>query len=239
MYKIFIYADESSQDDQPFMLLGGIAIRGGAVREFEEAVEKLRQTTNMTRELKWSKVTQQKVAEYKAFIDLFFDFNEAGKVLFHCMALDNSKIKHRRFSSSYDLGFYKFFYQLLLHGFGRRYGPNNDLYVYLDQRQTGYKLDDLRNILNNGMNKRYEIDRRPFRLVEFADSKRVAAVQIADIILGAIGYRKNDRHLHPGAKPAKVTLSEYVLKRAKVKPDVTDTPFGRSRFTVWNFKLQE
>jgi hypothetical protein len=237
MDKIYIYADESSQDDQPFMLLGGIALRGSALREFEQAVANLRVTTNMTKELKWSKVTQQKVNEYKAFIDLFFEFNESAKLSFHCMILDNAKIRHKQFSGSYELGFYKFFYQLLIHRFGKTYGPNNDLYVFLDQRQTGYKLDDLRTVLNNGMKKRYKIDRRPFRLVEFADSKKTAAVQIADIILGAIGYRKNKWHLQPGAKEAKVILSEYVLKRAKVRDQVPDTPYAQTRFTVWNFKL--
>lgn len=192
----------------------------------------------MTKELKWSKVTQQKVNEYKAFIDLFFKFNELGKLSFHCLVLDNTKLKHRQFSGSYELGFYKFFYQLLIHGFGKRYGPSNDLYVFLDQRQTGYRLDDLRTVLNNGMKKRYKIDRRPFRLVEFADSKKIAAVQIADIILGAIGYRKNSWYLQPGAKQAKIDLSAYVLRRAKVKDSVPDTPFGQTRFTVWNFRLR-
>lgn len=238
MDKIYIYADESSQDAQQFMLLGGIAVRAHLLKEIEQAFSNLRVQTNMTRELKWSKVTNQKTEEYRRFIDLFFELLGSGKLSFHCMILDSTKIKHKQFSESYELGFYKFFYQFLLHSFGKRYGHNNDLYVFLDQRQTGYKLDDLRTILNNGMKSSCNIDRRPFRLVEFADSKQSTIVQVADIILGAVGYLKNKRFTVAGAKIAKVELSAYVKARAKLKTDIPNTPYREDRFTVWNFMLK-
>ena len=109
--------------------------------------------------------------------------------------------------------------------------------MFLDQRQTGYKLDDLRMVLNNGMNSRYSIDRRPFRLVEFANSKETGAVQIADILLGSVAYLKNDHHKVAGAKPAKVELARHVMNKARLKESVPNTPYNQSSFTVWNFML--
>lgn len=239
MDKIYIYADESAQDGQKFMLLGGIAVKGAYLKEFEKEIDQLRVSTNMSKELKWSKVTNQKVEEYRQFIELFFRWNDAGNVTFHCMILETAKISYPQFGGSYELGFYKFFYQLLLHTFGKKYGQNNDLYVFLDQRQTGYALDDLRRILNNGMKSRYGIDRRPFRLVEFADSKKSGSVQIADIVLGSLGFHKNEFHLRPDAKPSKKELSEFVMQTAQLRDGLPNTPFSRSRFTVWNFALKE
>lgn len=238
MDKIYIFCDESCQESHKFMLIGGIAIKSDLVQSFDQAIEQMRQETNMHKELKWTKVTQQKLAEYKRFIDLLFDWIDARKVSFHCMILDNTKIDQRRFGGSYELGFHKFVYQLLLHGFAKRYGKSNNLYVHLDQRQKGYDLNDLRRILNNGVKKRLRNDRRPFRLVEPANSKNVAAVQMADLVLGALAYRKNDRHLLAGTKQAKIDLSAHVIKRASVKADLRDTPTTQARFTIWNFLLQ-
>lgn len=239
MDKVYIYCDESCQDSHNFMLLGGIAIKAELVPSFESAVAQIRQETNMHKELKWSRVTPQKQAEYQKFIDLFFDWNESGQLSFHCMILDNTKIDHRQFGGSYELGFYKFVYQLLLHCFGKRYGGSNDLHVFLDQRQTGYDMGEVRKILNNGMTARFKNDRRPFRLVEPVDSKKVSAIQINDLILGALGYRKNKRHLVAGTKQAKIDLSGYVMKRAGLKPDLKSTPLTQSQFTVWDFMLRE
>lgn len=220
------------------MAIGGVAIEASLAKEFEMEIEKLRHETNMHKELKWSRVTKQKFEEYKRFVDLFFEWNKTSKLYFHCLIIDNTRIDHRLFSGSYELGFYKMFYQLLLWCFGRPYGKNHDLYVFLDQRQTGYRMDDLRKILNDGMNKRLGIDRRPFRLVEPSDSKRVGILQISDIILGALAYRKNNKHETPGTKEAKIHLSAYVLKNAKLKSNLPNTPYLERRFTVWNFQLR-
>jgi hypothetical protein len=220
------------------MILGGIAIHAEELPNFEAEIEILRAKHNMAKELKWVRVTNQKYYEYRAFVDLFFKWLETNRLTFHCMIIDNHKVRYKDYSGSYELGFYKFFYQLLLFPFASRYHKNNDLYVLMDQRSTGYPLDDLRTILNNGVQKRYKNDRRPFRLVEFRNSKKADALQIADIILGALGYRKNGGHTQPGTRQSKLELSEYILRRARVKPDLPNTPMSKTDFTVWNFLLK-
>jgi hypothetical protein len=239
MNKVYIYCDESCQDNHNYMLLGGVAIKSSLVSIFESDMDKIRKQTNMHKELKWSKLTNQKYIEYRRFVDLFFEWNKSNKLFFHCIIFDNTKINHRQFSGSYELGFYKFYYQLLLHTFGKNYGKNNDLYAFLDQRPTGYDLTELRRILNNGMDSRYKIDRRPFRLVEPADSKKIAVLQVADLVLGALGYRKNNRHKDPGTKQAKIDMSAYILAKANLREGLPNTPMTMSEFTVWNFQLSK
>ncbi len=77
----------------------------------------------MTRELKWTKVTNQKFEEYKTFVDFFIKENKKGTLHFNCMIFDNRLIDHNKYSEgNKEVGFYKLYYQLLLRCFGRHYG---------------------------------------------------------------------------------------------------------------------
>lgn len=80
---LHIYCDESRQTADRYMVIGGlIALRENESR-FAEAMALYRQSQNMWAELKWTKVSDQKLSEYRALIDLFFSVNRA----FHFKAI--------------------------------------------------------------------------------------------------------------------------------------------------------
>jgi hypothetical protein len=238
-----IYCDESRQTKDRFMAIGGIIIPVDSIENFSNTIKKFREEQNMYAELKWTKVSSQKINEYKRFIDYFFALNNTDILRFHCIIIDNHQLNHRKFNKGdREIGFYKFYYQLLLHCFGKRYystGNNNRFIVNLDYRNSSYSLNTLKVILNRGLKKRYNIDTSPFVSIIPRDSKKSDIIQVADIILGAIGFQKNGYDLLSGSKTSKKELCEYIAQKAGLRVLGGDTPFYNQRFTIWNFQLKK
>ena len=237
-----IYCDESRQSKDRYMVLGGIILPVKHVQEFYDTVHNFRIEQKMFAELKWTKVSDRKLDQYERFIDYFFALNDTDKLHFHCIIIDNHQVDYKRFSrGDKELGFYKFYYQLLLHCFGKIYcrkGEDDRFIVHLDYRTTNYSLNTLKIVLNRGMQKKFEIDSNPFVSFEPRNSKKSELIQMNDILLGAIGFQKNGYDLLSGARKAKKRLSQYIASGAGLKDLKNNTEWGRVRFTIWNFKLQ-
>lgn len=237
-----IYCDESRQSKDRYMVLGGIIIPQHNIAEFNATMQNFRIEQNMHAELKWTKVSNQKVSEYKRFVDYFFALNNTDKLHFHSIVIDNHKVEHKRFSKgNKELGFYKFYYQLLLYSFGKIYCRNREddrFIVILDYRNTTYSLNTLKVVLNRGMKKKFSNSTNPFVAIEPRDSKESEIIQINDIILGAIGFQKNGYHLLAHARQAKKDLANYIASEAGMDNLCKNSPWGKKRFTIWNFKLK-
>lgn len=237
-----IYCDESRQTHEKYMILGGIVLPEKRDLELESAILKFRSECNMHAELKWGKVSKNKLPEYQKFLDLFFDSNSRNAAHFHCVILDTTKFDHGSFNEGdKEIGFYKFYYQLLLHCFGKKFSkiPDTRLLVRLDQRNSSYPLEKLKSYLNDGMGKKFGVGAFPFRSLEPRDSKQVGVMQMVDILIGAIGYQKNDHHLRPEASPARKCLAEYIAKKSGVRSLLYNTTKEVKHFTIWNFQLKK
>jgi len=128
-----IYCDESRQTKDRYMVIGGIIIPEENVDIFNQTMEKFRQEENMRAELKWSKVTNQKLAKYLRFVDYFFALNNTDKLHFHATIIDNHRMDYKRFSKGdREEGFYKFYYELLLQSFGRHADSHTKFFIYLE-----------------------------------------------------------------------------------------------------------
>ena len=98
-----IYCDESRQSKDRFMVIGGTIIPSGNVEQFNKTMQKYRTEQKMFSELKWSKVTNQKLAEYKRFVEYFFALNNTDNLHFHCIIIDNHQVNHKKFKMGYAL----------------------------------------------------------------------------------------------------------------------------------------
>lgn len=194
----------------------------------------------MTAELKWTKITNQKYAEYQAFVDAFFIGAKHGMWSFHCMVLDTRRIDYGTYhQGDKDLGFYKFFYQLLLHPFGRRVGRDDQrVVVHFDERQSNYSLADFRVILNRGLAKQYGITSEVIREVKAIRSHDSDVLQTADILMGAVGFHWNRVDLVPGTRQAKIDLANYIASQVGMATLRQRTPKKLHHFTIWFFRLK-
>lgn len=235
-----IYCDESRQTKDRFMIFSGIIIPEKTVDVFEKTMKKYRNQTNMHSELKWSKVSKQKLNEYKVFIDFFFALNNTDKIHFKSLAIDNHKVKHKIYNNgNKEVGFYKFYYQLFMAFSRTYYHDNSDKFIiYPDYRNTSYSLKELKKILNHGVAKKQNIHTSPFRSIEPKNSKNSEAIQLNDLILGAIGYQMNGYHQLAKSSAAKIELCKYIAKKAGLSDLTKGTRYGQNRFTIWNFLLK-
>lgn len=239
-----IFCDESRQTKDRYMVLGGLIIPKPTMNTVIETLKDFREEEGMRAELKWTKITNQMLPKYKRFVDYFFALNNNDKLHFHSIIIDNHQVNHKKFSDGdREVGFYKFYYQLLLHCFGKHYAINHQtksedsFIVHLDHRVSRYPIHQLRDILNNGMAKKYQIRHKPFLSIEPLDSKTSDLMQINDIIVGAIGFHKNAVDLIAGTRAAKIEIAKYIAEQAGLRTLAENTIFKRIRFKIWNFRL--
>ena len=241
-----IFCDESRQTKDRFMVLGGLIIPQGIMDTVNDTLQQFREEEDMRAELKWTKITDKMLRKYLRFVDYFFALNNNNKIHFHSIIIDNSQVNHRKFSEGdREVGFYKFYYQLLLNCFGKHYAVNRkanseeSLIVHLDQRASSYPLHRLQDILNNGMAKKHGVHHRPFRSIEPVDSKKSDLMQVVDIIVGAIGFQKNGVHLLAGTRASKIAVADHIAKQAGLSSLADNTKYDWNQFKIWNFRLSK
>lgn len=232
-----IYIDESSQSGHRFVALGGIWIERAHVASVERRLLALRGRHRLSGELKWRKLSPSRRLAYEAFVDAFFSLHEERIVDWHVMFLEAGRIDHAAYSGGdKELGFNKFLYQFLFHRI-RQYPDARPVRIYLDSRTTRHDPDrSLRPILNNALRREFRTDSGPVAHVHFLDSKKSHLLQVNDIILGAMAYLRNDRHLGLRASAAKTAVAKDIMARAGLTGLSRNTPRGAT-FSVWNFRL--
>lgn len=235
---LHIYCDESRQTADRYMVIGGLIAARENEDAFMQAMNLYRQSNNMKSELKWTKVSGQKLEEYRALIDLFFSVNRAFH--FKAIVVDTQEMDNRQYNKSdAELGFYKLMYQFLLHSFGEYLQPDDKCIVFLDYRTTSiYKLSTLCAVLNNGLKKKYKLPTPPVKNIQALDSKSSDFIQVADVIMGAIGYEMNGAHTRTDAKRSKILLAEYIAKKAGLVNLQQPTPRSQRHFSIWHFHFR-
>lgn len=223
------------------MVYGAITLSADNAKLFDAEIDQWRCDTNMRREMKWTKAKAQKLEEYKSFVDLFFDRQKVHRLRFKAIVFDTTHIDENYNEGGYEIGFYKFYYHFLLHEFG--YYARDDthrLYVYLDQRSTRYNVRGLRLILDNGIKKKNQLAIGGIvKTVEPLASERSNLLQMADVLMGGIGWEFNGLGNRPEASPAKIALAAHVAKRAKLRTLGNSTVRGKYDFKIWRWKFSE
>jgi len=225
---IHVHADESWTAGANYKLLGGIWVEKPHEADLRADIASFRRDTGMCRELKWKKVSKAKLSEYRAFVDLFFDSESA----FHCIVLPCHILDWKTYHGSEELGFWKFYFQLL----SRKLLEANTYHMRLDDRSTptlSSQLDDLKAILNNWWAKQHPGEPRCTQSVEARDSKRDCIVQLADVLLGATAAKWNDSC----CAQAKLALIEHIEGRLGRKLNMWTWP-SEPKYNIWEWKPQ-
>jgi hypothetical protein len=109
------------------------------------------------------------------------------------------------------------------------------LYIHLDERSTTYRLSKFRPILNRGIKKKLGHPIDVVLSIDPVDSKMSNVMQIADVIMGAVGWTANGQ---PGTRQSRIALADHSAKRAHV-PSLKASAPGTKRFKVWQVVLSQ
>ncbi|MBW9275970.1 MAG: DUF3800 domain-containing protein [Candidatus Thiodiazotropha sp. (ex. Lucinisca nassula)] len=242
LFMLNLYIDETCQNNHHYMVIGGISLPTNRSTYLSNCFDELKSDNNIGGEVKWTKVSKAKLDAYKSFIDGYFSLSNKHQLTFHSIVIDQTKVKHDKFNQGdVETGFSKFIYQLLVSSIGRKYASDHGFNVYLDYRtidKPEARLNELKNVMNNGISSRFNINHDPYKRVEFRRSKKETLLQVSDLLIGAIGFHKNGRHLVKRSSAHKISLAKHIASHLRVKTLGANSHFHETHFNVWNFNLR-
>jgi hypothetical protein len=237
-----IYIDETSQNDHHFLILGGIIIPREVSADFEAEIVEARHprlhsrsSKGQLREMGWSEVSNGDFDAYKKVLEVFFSFafrrlqNKSGLVKFYCSVV-NTRVRDRSYSKGKrgQIGFDREIYYHCL-SIARR-AKLELFHVYPDQRSTKQPIEKMAFMLSRGLRKEGDKRNHPFRRVKFRLSHEHQALQISDILIGAVSYRLNRHYDRPDANSDKKRLCDYVLEKTGFNKFIGPNSFREKPF---------
>ena len=222
------------------MLIGGIWVDEPTYIKAKGECRKFKYENNWKENTKfnWKNLSKKTFEQYCKFIDIFFKYN----LQFNCIIIDKKEVNLKdNLNKDAELGFYKFYYQLLR----KNSKPNIPYYVYLDRRNTSEpkRLEVLRNFLRRDYYPASYSGARQFEKgldihsLEFVNSDTYNLIQMADLLLGAIGFHFNNRHLQLGASQNKIAFANYIAQKINKNDLIFNTSkSGYKNLNLWLFK---
>ncbi|MCE5336702.1 MAG: DUF3800 domain-containing protein, partial [Desulfobacteraceae bacterium] len=184
---------------------------------------KLRKHHKIGGEFKWTKLSPSKAEFYKALLSWFYEQGE--NLRFRCIAIDHQQVDLIRFhKSDQELGFYKFYYQVLhhwIHSFNRY-----NIYCDLKSNRLRDRLHTLRSCLSNA-NLTAVIE-----TVQSVRSRESTLLQLSDVLTGLASARLNSRLTPGSAKESAVHYLEGLLGHS-----IAPTALSEKKFNVFRIDL--
>ena len=235
--KFHIYCDESCTSDR-YTVIGAVFCRADTARTLADSISLVAAAHGGTSELKWAKVKKHNFRMYAAVMEEFFAALHKGYVQYYALVVDNSQMNHKLYNEGdKEIGFSKMLFQLLWK-FIRIFRSRPRFFAFLDDRTTQHTPQKLRRMLNQKAANDLNITHNPYRYCEFHDSKSEVLIQVADVITGAIGYRRNRKNILTVASRPKIEMVSLITKLAKVDDLANPTRKADQSFDIWHIDFE-
>jgi len=226
-----VYCDESMSDlftsKKPkgqYLMIGSLWLPAPLRDEIKIKIRNLRQKHNVWGEIKWSKVSPSKLPFYLSLIDLF---NSYGlNMRFRCIAVNHFQVNMLLHNNDEELGFYKFYYQLLHHWIL----DFNEYRIFCDAKtnRDPKRLQVLRQCL------RFSNLSSTIKEIQSLRSSQVVLIQLCDLLLGAANSRMNRALKQGSAKEKLVKKLETHLNVDTLGPTTRD----EKKFNIFRIRLE-
>ncbi len=225
---IEVYSDESglealtSKDAHDYTGIGSLWMHADYRIEFKASMNNIKAKHNINGELKWQKVSPAYLDLYKEVLAYFFS---TPQLRFRVILIESSIVNNIRFhDKDAELGFYKFYYQLLHHWIL----DFNSYNIYLDYKVNRNKgrLKVLKDVLN-ASNITSDIQQ-----VQALHSDESLGIQLADILTG-LATAKFNCEIRSTAKKELISSVEKHIGRT-----IAHTPKSEEKFNVFKINLQ-
>lgn len=246
-----VYIDETSQTGHRYLVLGGIIVPYHYSAQLEQDIleaRKPRLTTvvpgcDKLREIGWKNVGNGDFDDYKRVVDAYFGFPSkyrmpaADNFNFVCSVVD-THVKGRAYSGK--RGKRGFDREIYFHCMSVARNHRDKLFhVYPDDRETDEPIERMRKILGYGLRKERPHHEWAFRRLKPRLSHEVQALQVSDLLIGAVAFKLNGHYDASGANEDRRRLCEYILQRGRAWRQLDQTPWrdkGFGQFQVWRRK---
>ena len=228
--KFDTYCDESrpealttvSKKGSRFLVIGSLWLPTEQREQRKTELHALKNAGKIGGELKWSKISNSRVAAYQSLVEWFF--NAGDDLRFRAIVVDRAKLNMVRFHcGDGELGFYKFYYQLLHHWIL----DQNDYSIFCDLKRNREqnRLHVLQRVLSR-TNLTSEI-----ATVQGIESRQSVLIQAVDVFTGAVAAKFN-------RSAATGTAKDEIIKNieSRIGTAIQHTPKDRRKFNV--FEIQ-
>lgn len=224
-----VYCDESGlealthKDAHLYTAIGGIWMPANYRPIFKVKFNEIRKKYNVSRELKWNKISPKFFDLHKEIIDYFF---QTEQLRFRVILIEANKVDNYTFNDKDgELGFYKFYYQLLHHWI---YDYNSyNIFLDLKENRDKGRLKVLDRCLD------YANLTSDIKQVQGLPSDESLGIQLADILTGLTNAKFNSKI----TSSAKLGLIEYV-ENTYLGKAIKPTPKWEEKFNVFKINLQ-
>jgi hypothetical protein len=222
---INIYCDESRHTSDPsdtYMVIGGIACPREEKREIVHQIHLLKKRYNTQGEFGWKRLSPNRRDFYGEVLDLFA---RESRLSFRCLVVDRTNLDHEMYNQGdQELGFYKLYYQMLIHWLK----PRHEYHIYLDwqQNKTQHRFSTLRDILRRKLSGRAKI-----ACLEPVGSKNTPLIEMTDLLIGAVGYEWNGRN----ASKTKLAFCQKLAASMNMKNLSVSTFAIKDKFDIFHF----
>lgn len=226
-----VYCDESIPDlftstsrNARYLMIGSLWIPAKLRSEIKNKLWDLRTQHEAWGEIKWKKISLPKLPFYLDLIDLFESYGLDMR--FRCILVEAELVNFNLHNNDRELGFYKFYYQLLHHWIS----DFNDYRIFCDIKtnRDPKRLAALKECLGNANLSARILD------IQALPSAQVIPIQLCDLLLGAASSRLNEK-LKPGSpKEIIVNRLESHLGIKKLIP----TEWNSKKFNIFHIHLK-
>lgn len=224
-----VYCDESGlealtrKDAHIFTAIGGIWLPSEYRNNLKDGLLAIKERYNIKGELKWQKFSPIYYELYKDVIEFFI---QANFIRFRVILIEAKKVDNIHFNNEdAELGFYKFYYQLLHHWIS----DYNSYNIFLDlkiNRNKG-RLNELKKVLD-----RSNLTSSILQ-VQGLPSEQSLGIQLADVLTGMVASKFNGEL----KSEAKLSLIKYFEEKCLGK-QIAPSPKCEEKFNVFRINLQ-
>jgi len=225
-----VYCDESRPDlfcsqnpKSRHLLIGSLWLPASYRNRIKSDIQNLREKHDTWGEIKYSKASPSRMLFYQALIDLFISYKL--NLRFRCIVVDRSLVNMSLINNDSELGFYKFYYQLLQHWIldFNEYRIFCDLKTSRDPR----RLEVLQRCLQ------YSNLSSDLQDIQALPSSQVVLIQLCDLLLGITSARLNNLLKKDSSK---IKLAEHLEEKLEINK-ISPTPRDAKKFNVFKIQL--
>jgi hypothetical protein len=229
-----IGCDESGVHGSPHYGFGTLWMSWQRRGDFAADLRSLREHHRFSHECKWTDVhSERDLAFYRGLISYFF---QTRWLVFHCLVVRKDAVRLKDFhDGDWDLARRKHFTKLLTNKMGKalRAFPNreHEFLIHVDPIASSYaKADEAVAIISNNVLNQ-EFARFPVSSVTTKDSKESPAIQLCDLLLGAVmeTWQKKSKN------SAKAEIRRCIAEHLGWPDLETDTFHTERKFNIWYF----